>query len=58
MAWRCYKYPSNDLWQMLFQYSIKRTDVVTTKIHLLKFNAMHMRLLHDLATIVTLVPGP
>ena len=29
-----------------------------TEINLIKFNAMHVLLLHDLATIVTLVPGP
>ena len=69
MAWRRYKSPSNDLWHMLFQYSIERTDILTnrnsftkskkiSKVHLLKFSAKHVLLLHDLATIVTLVPGP
>ena len=31
MAWRCYKFPSNDLWHMLLQYSIERTDVLTNR---------------------------
>ena len=31
MAWTCYKYHSNDLWHMLFQYLIERTDVLMNR---------------------------
>ena len=36
MAGMCYKYPSNDLWNMLFQYSIERTDVLTNRNQFIK----------------------
>ena len=58
MAWRCYKYPSNDLWHMLFQYLKERTDVLMNRNPFIKVQCNAHVLLHDLATINTLVLGP